>query len=88
MDRLTIPEYEIMMEAATLKRVDADYRNHLQAYLNFAVKATKKSGNKQKPVYSKFKTFYDYEKEQKKALKKQDKKGRFSGVGKFFEKGE
>ena len=86
---MTIPEYELLMEGATLKRVDADYRNHLQAYLNFSVKAMKKSGkHKQKPVFAKFKAFYDYEKEQTKALKKQDKKGRFSGVGKFFEKGE
>ena len=51
-----------MMEAAALREVDKDYRNHLQAFLNFAVKATKKVGkNKTKPVYSRFEKFFDYE---------------------------
>ena len=36
-DRLTIPEYELLMQAVRLKQVDMDYRNHLQAFLNFAV---------------------------------------------------
>lgn len=61
-DRITIPEYRIMMEAAALREVDKDYRNHLQAFLNFAVKATKKVGkNKTKPVYSRFEKFFNYE---------------------------
>ena len=76
------------MEAAQLKQIDADYRNHLQAFLNFAVKAEKKAGkNKSKPVYRKFKQFYDYEEEQRKVTKT-DKKSRFSGIGKFLKKGE
>ena len=76
------------MEAVRLKQVDLDYRNHLQAFLNFSVKAEKKSGkNKTKPVYSKFKKFYDYEKEVEKVSKK-NKKSRFSGIGKFLKKGE
>ena len=67
-DRLTIPEYNLLMEAVKLKQIDIDYRNHLQAFLNFAVKAEKKSGKyKSKPVYTKFKQFYDYEREIKKA---------------------
>ena len=62
MDKLTIAQYEIMAEAARLKEVDRDYRNHLQAFLNFAVRAKKKAGkNKQKPVYPTFKKFYNYE---------------------------
>lgn len=65
-----------------------DYRNHLQAYLNFAVKAEKKAGkNKSKPVYSRFKKFYDYEKEVENATKKTPKKSRFSGLGEFLKKG-
>lgn len=90
MDRLTIPEYELLMEAVRLKQVDMDYRNHLQAFLNFVVKAEKKSGkNKSKPVYSKFSKFYDYEKEVKKVLNKDSKeKSRFSGIGKLLKKGE
>jgi hypothetical protein len=86
-DRLTIPEYELLMEAAQLKQVDDDYRNHLQAFLNFAVKAEKKTGkNKSKPVYRKFKQFYNYEAELRKVSKK-EQKSRFSGIGKLLKKG-
>lgn len=75
------------MEAAQLKQVDADYRNHLQAFLNFAVKAEKKAGkNKSKPVYRKFKQFYNYEAEQRKIIKPKQK-SRFSGIGKYLKKG-
>ena len=87
MDRLTIPEYKLLMEAAQLKQVDEDYRNHLQAFLNFAVKAEKKAGkNKSKPVYRKFKQFYNYEAELRKVTKAEEK-SRFSGIGKFLKKG-
>ena len=73
------------MEAVQLKQIDMDYRNHLQAFLNFAVKAEKKSGkNKSKPVFSKFKQFYNYEKEVEKVTKKENEKSRFSGFSKFF----
>lgn len=86
-DRLTIPEYNLLMEAAQLKQVDEDYRNHLQAFLNFAVKAEKKAGkNKSKPVYRKFKQFYNYEAEQRKVTRK-EQKSRFSGIGKLLKKG-
>ena len=87
-DRLTLPEYNLLMEAVRLKQVDMDYRNHLQAFLNFAVKAEKKAGKgKSKPVYSKFKRFYDYEAEVAKITNKGEEKSRFSGIGKFFKKG-
>ena len=36
-DRLTIPEYNLLMQAVRLRQVDLDYRNHLQAFLSFAV---------------------------------------------------
>lgn len=86
-DRLTIPEYLLLMEAVNLKLIDMDYRNHLQAFLNFAVKAKKRTGkNKSRPVYSKFKQFYDYDQEVRKATKKDDKRSRFSGIGKFLKK--
>ena len=88
-DRLTIPEYRLLMEAVRLKQFDLDYRNHLQAYLNFSVKAEKKTGkNKSKPVYSKFKKFFDYEKELEKIKNKGGEKSRFSGIGKLLKKGE
>lgn len=75
------------MEAARLKQIDMDYRNHLQAWLNRLVKAEKKAGRKTKPVYKKFKEFYDYEKHLGKAKADEDKKSRFSGVGELLKKG-
>lgn len=88
-DRLTIPEYELLMEAVRLKQIDLDYRNHLVAWLTFIAKAMKKSGkHKSEPVYDKFKKFYDYEKKIKEVKKTGNKKERFAGVGKFFKKGE
>lgn len=87
-DRLTIPEYNLLIEAVRLKQIDNDYRNHLQAFLNFAVKAEKKAGkNKTKPVYSKFKQFYDYDKEVSKVKEKDKSKARFSNLSKFMKKG-
>ena len=65
-----------------------DYRNHLQAFLNFAVKAEKKSGKKSKPVYTKFNRFYDYEKELAKVTNRGGEKSRFAGVGRLLKKGE
>ena len=60
-----------MMEACQLKMVDDNYRVHWQAFLNFAVQAKKKVGKrKEKPVYSRFDKFFDYEKEIKKAKNK------------------
>ena len=84
-DRLTIPEYELLMEAERLKQIDMDYRCHLIAWLTFAAKAMKKSGKKKTvPVYREFKKFYDYEKE---TTKTESKKGRFSGIGKLLKRG-
>ena len=80
MDQLTIPEYKLLIKAEKLKQVDKDYRNHLQAFLNFCVKAEKKAGkNKTKPIYTKFEKFYDYET----AIAKTEgrvPKNRFSGI--------
>jgi hypothetical protein len=86
-DRLTIPEYNLLMEAVRLKQIDMDYRNHMQAWLNRVVKAEKKSGKKTKPVYTKFKQFYDYEKNLGKAKGDENKKSRFSGIGELLKKG-
>lgn len=88
-DRLTIPEYNLLMEAARLKQIDLDYRNHLQAWLNFVVQAKKKAGKyKQKPVYKKFKQFYNYKEAlEKKETKDKSEKSKFSGVGKLLKKG-
>lgn len=78
------------MQAANLRRVDADYRNHLQAFLNFVVKAEKRTGKSSKPVYRTFSDFYNYESEIDKATgkEKEKAKSRFSGIGKYLKKGE
>lgn len=73
------------MESVRLKEVDKDYRNHLQAFLNYAAKAQKKAGKgKTRPVYSRFNKFYDYEEAQRKAKKAKAKSSRFSGIGKLL----
>lgn len=85
---MTLAEYRLLMKATKLRQIDMDYRNHLQAFLNFAVQAEKKSGkNKSKPVYSRFRKFYDYEKEINKVMKEEEKQSRFAGIGKFLKKG-
>lgn len=87
-DRLTIADYKLLMEGVRLREIDKDYRNHLQAFLNFAVRSEKKAGKgKSRPVYTKFKRFYDYEKELGKAKQKHEEKSRFSGIGKLLKKG-
>ena len=87
-DRLTFEEYELLMQAAHLKQIDMDYRNHLQAWLTFAAQAKKKSGKKYVPKFNKFEKFYNYAAELKKAQKKKDNKSRFAGIGKLLYKGE
>lgn len=83
-----MPEYNLLIEAARLKQIDADYRSHQQAWLNFVVQAKKKAGkNKQKPVYSKFEQFYNYKEEIKKAKEPDKQKSKFSGIGKLLKKG-
>ena len=47
-DRLTIAQYEIMMEALRYRIVDDEYRAHRQAFLNFAAQAQKKSVKEKK----------------------------------------
>lgn len=87
-DRLTIPEYELLMEGVQLRLVDQDYRNHLQAFLGLQVRAEKKTGkNKRKPVYRTFRDFYDYEKEINKILKPHTD-NRFADVSRFLKRKE
>lgn len=77
------------MKAERLKQVDQDYRSHLQAFLNFQVKATRKAGKgKERPVYSTFKRFYNYEKEVERVKSPDKSKSRLSGISKFLKKGE
>lgn len=85
---ITLAEYEIMMEALELRMLDESLREHRQAFLNFAVRAEKKAGKgKSRPVYTKFKQFFDYEKELKK-IKERKKPSKLARVGRLLERGE
>lgn len=89
MDRLTIPEYNTLMEAFQLSIVDKNYFVHWQAFLNFAVQAKRKAGKKKEvPVYRKFSKFFDYDEEIRKVKdKKKNNSERFSSIGKLLRKG-
>ena len=90
-DRLTIAQYEIMAEALELRMLDESLHEHRQAFLNFAAQAEKPAEKgKTRPVYRKFRQFFDYDKELKNLKSKKKKKadGRFSGIGKLLRKGE
>ena len=77
----------LLMEAVKLQQIDKDYRNHLQAFLNYSVKAQKKIGrNKTRPIFTKFQKFYDYEKELEKA--RGTVKSRFAEASKFLRGGK
>lgn len=91
-DRLTIAQYEVMMEALELRMLDQDLHEHRQAFLNFAAQATKSAGKgKTKPVYRTFKKFFDYDAELNKVRNRRKQNGRtksrFSGIGKLLKKG-
>lgn len=72
-DRLTIPEYEMLIKAYEYKTVDRSYYAHLLAFLNFAVQAQRPAGKgKTKPVYNRFSKFFNYEREIKR-IKEREK---------------
>ena len=79
------------MKAVQLREVDKDYRNHLQAFLNFMVRAEKKSGKKIKPVYTNFEKFYNYKKYINDVLypdKKDKNKGKLQRLGEMLSRKE
>lgn len=62
-DRMTLWEYDLRMEAHNLKIVDMEYRIHLQAWMNRAVNAKKKKGKDGlEYIHKKFGKFFDYKK--------------------------
>ena len=70
---MTLDQFEIMRKAHEYKQVDLDYRIHQLAYLSFVATGTKKAGkNKEKPIFSTFKKFFDYDKALKKVSGKVD----------------
>ena len=77
-----------LMRAVRLRQVDLDYRNHLQAFLSFAVQAEKQVGkHKSRPVYRTFQKFYDYDAELQKVLSDREPEDRFAGLKQFLREG-
>lgn len=61
-ESMTFAEYLYRFKAYRLKRVDAEYDMHLNAWLNQQAGATKKQGKDTVSAYKSFKDFFDYEK--------------------------
>lgn len=65
LDRMTIRQYMKRMQAVNLQRVDEQYNIFLSAWVNHQAGATENVGTEKKPVYKpvfgKFKEFFDYE---------------------------
>lgn len=78
-DRLTIPEYQLMCKAYELKTVDKANDIYQQAWLTVSAGATRKDG---RPVYKKFKDFFNYEAELQKVGK--PKPNKFSNLSKHM----
>lgn len=69
---------------------DRNFEAHRQAYLDFAVRAERKTGKKTVPVFKKFQKFFDYERELENLKKKRTKRTdpRFAGLSKLIQKGD
>lgn len=88
-DKLTMPEYDLLMQAVDLKMIDEELRIHKQSYLNHVATATKVVGKKEIPVYSSFEKFFDYKSELKQVKKRHKQNNtdkRFDGLGKIIER--
>ena len=59
---MTIPDYELLMEGVAYRRTDAEYWAARVAWLSMSAQAKKKTGKSYRPVYKKFKQFFDIEK--------------------------
>ena len=82
-DRLTLPEYEMLIKTHDLVEVDKANERHQLAWLGVSAGATRKDG---KPVYKKYKDFFDYDAELKKMTKKPNDK--FSKLSKHLKEKE
>lgn len=72
-DRLTIPEVNIMREALQYRLLDRQDDIHKIAYLTNVAGATKSVGKRLIPVYAKYEDFFNYEEELKKVAPKDAK---------------
>lgn len=81
-DRLTLPEYDLLMEAYNLREIDRADERHQQAWLGVVAGATKKDG---KPVYKKYPSFFDKDAEEEKLREKtKKKKGKFDALSRHL----
>lgn len=78
-DRLTLPEFEMLKEGALLREADREYYVYLSSYTAMQARAKKQVGkSKYDYVYKTFKKFYDRDErieEITKGKKKEKEKG-------------
>lgn len=73
-ERLTISEYNFLMKAEALKRLDRTEEIYQQAWVNWQVQATKTQGKKEVPVYQRFDKFFNKEEQENAILGKKKEK--------------
>lgn len=88
---MTPYEYRLLMEAHILKEVDEEHKLEKLAYDTFRASSTKQVGkSKTVPVYKTFKSFYDYEKQIKRAekqiYKRKDKEKNWGNWAEYIRK--
>ncbi|WP_430610662.1 hypothetical protein IGL01_000739 [Enterococcus sp. DIV0340] len=74
---MTMLEYETRLIAYRLKRLDEQEIIHYQAWANNQVKATKKRGKYEVPLFDTFEKFFNKEKLEREILGKKDEIPRF-----------
>lgn len=83
-DLLDYRECRIIEDAVRLKLVDRSYAAHLTAWLSMAAKARRRSGS---AVYKKFGQFFNYEKHEAEARKKEttgEVAGKLPGLANYY----
>lgn len=74
---MTMTEYETRLIAYRLKRLDEQEIIHYQAWANKQVKATKKRGKYEVPLFDTFEKFFNKEKLENEILGKKEEVPRF-----------
>lgn len=67
-EQLTLYEFELLMKAYQLTRLDREHDIYLQAYLNFVATSMKQVGKKSVPVYPTFDKFFNYKQRENELL--------------------
>lgn len=87
-DSLTVKEFDWLMEAESLRKVDRDFWLHRLAFQSFRVKDRRKAGKGTKFVYNSFRKFFNYEEELKKVQDRpaRKKETRLPGLYEYMRK--